>query len=94
MAVRRGNRQVAHMAVTNVGALPFLNTLPPRQAANVQNANNGPTGAVNNIVTRSAFNGAAPGNTTNTIQTNVNINPPPPQAATTPGTGQKVNIIA
>ena len=82
------------MAVKHVGALPFPNTPPRRRDQNnVQNAitDNGPTGTVNNTVTRNAINGAT---TTNTAQINVNTNPPPPQAATTPGTGQKVNIIA
>jgi hypothetical protein len=87
------------MAVTNVGAFPLSTTPPPRpvqeHAINTQNTNgnnapNGATnGAVNNNVTHNAVNGATTGNTTNAAP-----NPPPPQAATTPGTRQKVNIIA
>jgi hypothetical protein len=83
------------MSVTNVRASPFPTTPPPPTKSNTHDdnaVNNAPSGitngATNDNVTRNAVNGVTTGNATNVA------NPPPTQAAITPGTRQKVDIIA
>jgi len=78
MAVGAGNTKVPHMSVTTVGASPF----PAAQPALV-----GQSGE------RSAGKSNAAGAGNNGVGADAPL-PPAAQAATTPGTGQKVNIIA
>lgn len=92
------------MSVTTIGAVPYPATPPPRLAppgegqaskSNTQNSyGNTAVGSAakeatgNDVTSHGADNAPNPGAETE-------ANPlPPPQAATAPGTAQKVNVIA
>jgi hypothetical protein len=107
MSVGTGNDKVPCMSVSSIGTSPFPATLPPLpgqtgQATkpNGQNANGGANTAANSASNTATANGVTNGGTTGVTSNAANTanngaNPlPPVQAATSPGTGQKVNVIA
>ena len=81
------------MSVTNVGALPHPATPSPL----LGQLGDRPAGKPDALTSNSsnATANATTGGTERVGNRDVDANPlPPAQAATTPGTGQKVNIIA
>jgi hypothetical protein len=95
------------MSVTSIVAPPYPTTQSPLygQASNGTATNTAATGGTNegaNNVTSSAATGTAgtgtsgtTNNTANQVVDNTAANPlPPVQAATAPGTGQKIDVLA
>ena len=87
MPVGTGNTKVPLMSVTNVGASPYPTTQPPLSGPSVERQ------AVKPAALSSGENSGIDKAATGDAETAVN-GLPPRQAATTPGTGQKVDIIA
>jgi len=88
------------MSVTNVGASPYPAAQPPLpgQPAAKPGASNSDSNTAGNAasgVSASATGSDASGAARNAADRDADAHQlPPVQAATTPGTGQKVNIIA
>jgi hypothetical protein len=90
MPIGTGNTKVPPMSVTNVGASHHPTTPPPlsgpsgeRQAVKSAALNHNENSGVNKVASGATGNATRDANRL-----------PPPQAATTPGTGQKVDMIA
>jgi hypothetical protein len=85
MPTGTGNTKVPHMSVTSAGASPYPAALPSWSGQSGD-------GQVSKTNGQNANNGA--NDATGNGATTNNTNPLPVQAATSPGTAQKVNVIA